>query len=152
MEQIKLEDLVKELEQGSNYMKKDSEIFSYYHYDNVKFIFEKDYAEILKEYGFDGEEDFTSIGSDIKWSCKVPKEIIDKSLLELISTGKTIIKNVEIEEYAEGRLPYQDKKNATRYYRTDLTILLKKDQKQIVDIENPKERKSYELEEIYNYR
>lgn len=152
MEQIKLEDLVKELEQGSNYMKKDSEIFSYYHYDNVKFIFEKDYAEILKEYGFDGEEDFTSIGSDIKWSCKVPKEIIDKSLLELISTGKTIIKNVEIEEYAEGRLPYQDKKNATRHYRTDLTILLKKDQKQIVDIENPKERKSYELEEIYNYR
>ncbi|OGJ12944.1 hypothetical protein A3K82_01655 [Candidatus Pacearchaeota archaeon RBG_19FT_COMBO_34_9] len=148
---IELEKLVKELKQGSNYMKEDSKVCGYYHYNNVKFIFKKNYVEILREYGFDGEEDFSSIDSTIKWRCKIPKKVIDKSLLELVTTGKTTIKKVKINENDEGRLPYSDRIWATRKYKTDLEIILEKDKKPIIRINNPKERGVHDLEGIYGY-
>lgn len=149
-EKITLDKLKEELKAGSNYEKVFNKELGYYEYDNVNVSLENDSAKIVRRNGFDGEEDMSNIYGHVAFVCNLPKEKIERGLSELVEKGATKITDIEITESAYGRLPYNERKDVNRNYKTDLEMKLDLGQKPIVKIEYEGRLDPYNLERMYD--
>lgn len=140
MEQIKIEELIAELEKGSDYKHIDNEECGYHHYESVQFVFSKEEVTIFKRRGYDGEEDMSSEWFDTRWQCPLPRKLVDNVLLELVGKGHAKLTDVNVTETYSGRKAYGiPQESTTRSYKTDLEFTLKEKQKPIIKLENPEE-------------
>jgi len=139
-EQIRVEDLVKELEAGSGYKHTDNEQHGYHHYEAVQFVLDKDKVTIFRTHGYDGEEDMASEWFNAKWQCVLPREVIDGVLSELVRTGHAKLTDVDITETYSGRRAYGiEQGDISRSYTTNLELTLRKGHKPVIKLENPEE-------------
>jgi hypothetical protein len=138
--QIQVEDLVKELEEGSGYKHIDDEKCNYYHYESVKFIFGEDKVTIQRKHGYDGEEDMASEWFNAGWECVVPRQVIDETLSKLVGEGNATLADVDITETYSGRKAYGVVEgNRSRSYKTNLELILRTGSKPVIRLGNPQE-------------
>lgn len=130
--------MIKELEESSEY--RDFDLENIGNYEKVQFVYDKDWVTMIKKQGYNRRKGISFESFNDEWECELPKEVVTIMILKLLENGSVTLKDLQISEtYSYNNSDDIHPEKITRNYTTNLELILRQDQKPIIELQNPKE-------------